>query len=233
MIRSAEIQKKANKERVRDTQIEKDYILTWILSGVANNDVLSNALAFKGGTVLKKFYFKDYRYSEDLDFTLVNDGLSNEAIQDAFQEVFRYVREEANIPLAMEDFGIHETGNVNFYITYVGPLGGVGTNKRVKVDISRTEKMRSLLSRTQPRDYYDLWYLSEMEGMEMADHRYEFEVKARHKGLDPDSLQEKLDGKVNVFKSRWESSMKDQIAELPPFEQVHRELGKHFRALFK
>ena len=41
MIRPAEIQKKANKERVRDTQIEKDYILTWILSGVANNEVLS------------------------------------------------------------------------------------------------------------------------------------------------------------------------------------------------
>ena len=141
MIRPAEIQKKANKERVRDTQIEKDYILTWILTGVAANGVLSKALAFKGGTVLKKFYFKDYRYSEDLDFTLVDDSISNEAIQDAFKEVFQYVREEANIPLAMEDFGIHETGNINFYITYVGPLGGVGANKRVKVDISRTEKL--------------------------------------------------------------------------------------------
>ena len=101
------------------------------------------------------------------------------------------------------------------------------------LDEVMTEKMRSLLSRTQPRDYYDLWYLSEMEGMEMTVHRFEFESKARHKGLDPDSLQEKLDGKVNVFKSRWESSMKDQIAKLPPFEQVHRELGKHFRLLFK
>lgn len=141
MIRPAEIQKKANKERVRDTQIEKDYILTWILSGIAHNEVLSKALAFKGGTVLKKLYFKDYRYSEDLDFTLVDDSLSNETIQDAFQEVFRYVREEANIPLTIEDFGIHETGNINFYITYVGPLGGVGANKRVKVDISRTEKL--------------------------------------------------------------------------------------------
>ena len=58
-------------------------------------------------------------------------------------------------------------------------------------------------------------------------------MKARHKGLEPDSRQEKREGKVNIFKSRWESSMKDQIAELPPFEQVHRELGKHFRALFK
>lgn len=30
MIRPAEIQKKANKERVRDTQIEKDYIVSAI-----------------------------------------------------------------------------------------------------------------------------------------------------------------------------------------------------------
>ena len=267
MIRPAEIQKKANREKVRDTQIEKDYILTWILTGVAANNVLAKALAFKGGTVLKKFYFEDYRFSEDLDFTLIDDNLSNEAILEAFDEVFQYVREEANIPLALEDFGIHETGNINFYISYIGPLGGIGANKRVKVDISRTEKlcfeletrsifeeysdqeactilcyslsevmtekMRSLLSRTQPRDYYDLWYLSEIEGMEMAELRYEFEEKARHKELDPNALQDKLEEKVAVFKSRWEKSMKDQIADLPPFEQVQRELGKHFRLLLK
>ncbi len=267
MILPAEIQKKANKERVRDTQIEKDYILTWILTGIANNPVLDKAQAFKGGTVLKKFYFKDYRYSEDLDFTLVNDDLTNEEIQDLYNEVFQYVREEANIPLSLDDFGTHETGNIDFYISYIGPLGGFGSNKRVKVDISRTElirfdlenrpmfntytdqkdctiqcyslgevmteKMRSLLSRTQPRDYYDLWYLSEMEGMEMADYLYEFEDKSRHKGLDPDSLQEKLENKISVFKSRWDSSMKDQIADLPPFEMAHRELWKHFRRLFK
>lgn len=267
MIRPAEIQKKANREKVRDTQIEKDYILTWILTGVGANEILSKALAFKGGTVLKKFYFEDYRYSEDLDFTLVDDSISNEEIKEAFEVLFQYVRDEANIPLAMEDFGIHETGNINFYITYIGPLGGMGANKRVKVDISRTEKLcfdlekrqifeiysdqeectlscyslnevmtekiRSLLSRTQPRDYYDLWYLSEMEGMEMSDLRYEFEEKANHKNLDPQLLQTKLEEKVKVFKSRWVKSMKDQIADLPPFEQVHRELGKHFRLLFK
>lgn len=88
MIRPAEIQKKANREKVRDTQIEKDYILTWILTGVAANEVLSTALAFKGGTVLKKFYFEDYRYSEDLDFTLIDDNLTNESIQDAFKVIF-------------------------------------------------------------------------------------------------------------------------------------------------
>jgi len=54
MIRSAEIQKKANSERVRDTQIEKDYILSWILFGISRNSTLSKSLGFKGGTVLKK-----------------------------------------------------------------------------------------------------------------------------------------------------------------------------------
>lgn len=122
MIRPAEIQKKANKERVRDTQIEKDYILTGILTGISNHPILAKSQAFKGGTVLKKFYFKDYRYSEDLDFTLVNGDLTNEEIQNLYKDVFQYVRDEANIPLTMEDFGIHEAGNINFYISYVGPL---------------------------------------------------------------------------------------------------------------
>jgi uncharacterized protein len=55
---------------VRDQQIEKDYVLSWILQGIAENESLAKALVFKGGTVLKKAYFKDYRFSEDLDFTI-------------------------------------------------------------------------------------------------------------------------------------------------------------------
>ena len=71
MIKPGEIQKKANQVGVRDQQIEKDYILSWILWGVANHEQLSKILVFKGGTVLKKVYFEDYRFSEDLDFSLV------------------------------------------------------------------------------------------------------------------------------------------------------------------
>jgi predicted nucleotidyltransferase component of viral defense system len=61
MIKPSEIQNKARAEVVRDQQIEKDYILSWILQGVAENENLAKALVFKGGTVLKKAYFKDYR----------------------------------------------------------------------------------------------------------------------------------------------------------------------------
>ena len=59
MIKAKEIQQKARQNGVRDTQIEKDYIISWILRGVAQHENLSKCLVFKGGTVLKKIYFDD------------------------------------------------------------------------------------------------------------------------------------------------------------------------------
>jgi len=141
MIKPGEIQQKAREVGVRDQQIEKDYILSWILKGVSQHDQLSNIMVFKGGTVLKKIYFADYRFSEDLDFTLLDNEITNTQIFARFKEAFEYIRDEANIPLDIIDNNEHEDGGINFYISYVGPLGGQGNNKRVKVDISRSEKL--------------------------------------------------------------------------------------------
>jgi uncharacterized protein len=47
----------------------------------------------------------------------------------------------SNTPLEIIDNNEHEDGGINFYINYVGPLGGLGANKRVKVDISRSETL--------------------------------------------------------------------------------------------
>lgn len=141
MIRPGEIQKKARRAKVRDQQIEKDYILSWVLQGVTQHKDLSKTIVFKGGTVLKKIYFEDYRFSEDLDFTLLNDAISNEQIFEWFREVFEYVQKEANILLEIIDDNEHEDGGINFYIGYIGPLGGHGNNKKVKIDISRSEKL--------------------------------------------------------------------------------------------
>lgn len=139
MIRPAEIQRKAYETGVRDTQIEKDYILTWLLYGIAKHERLSKVLAFKGGTVLKKVYFEDYRFSEDLDFTLLDDSLLNEVIFSDFEEVFTFIAEEANITLQFGEDAEHESGSINVYIIYTGPLGGNFGSKQVKVDITRKE----------------------------------------------------------------------------------------------
>lgn len=141
MIKAKEIQQKARQEGVRDTQIEKDYILSWILRGIAQHEALSKCLVFKGGTVLKKIYFADYRFSEDLDFTLLDPTITNDQIFAWFDETFVYIRETSNIPLTLQSNHEHQDGGINFYIQYVGPLGGIGTNKSVKVDITRSEKL--------------------------------------------------------------------------------------------
>ena len=141
MIKPKEIQQKARDAGVRDQQIEKDYVLSWVLKGISEHAQLKQILVFKGGTVLKKIYYEDYRFSEDLDFTLLETSLSNDQIFDWFGEVFEYVKEEANIPLEIIDNTEHEDGGINFYIGYTGPLGGQGGKKSVKVDISRSEKL--------------------------------------------------------------------------------------------
>jgi uncharacterized protein len=69
MIKQGILDKKANQEGVRSQQIEKDYVISWLLWGISNHSVLKDLLIFKGGTCLKKIFFEDYRYSEDLDFT--------------------------------------------------------------------------------------------------------------------------------------------------------------------
>jgi uncharacterized protein len=44
MIKPGEIQNKAREVGVRDTQIEKDYVLSWILQGIVKHNRLSGAI---------------------------------------------------------------------------------------------------------------------------------------------------------------------------------------------
>lgn len=142
MIISKEINKRAKENRVSDRQIEKDYVLTWVLIGITKQKTLSEALVFKGGTVLKKCYFEDYRFSEDLDFTLIDEALTHEDLITAFKEVFDWVKEETNITLELKEANVHQaSGSSQFYINYIGPLGGNLGSRDIKVDITRGEVM--------------------------------------------------------------------------------------------
>ncbi len=68
--------------RVSQMVVEKDYALSYLLAGIAANPDLSGTLIFKGGTALKKLYFGDYRFSEDLDFSAV-DAPRGQALEEA------------------------------------------------------------------------------------------------------------------------------------------------------
>lgn len=122
MIQPGEIARLAHRLGLGDKTIEKDYVLTWTLLAIAESP-LRNRLAFKGGTALKKVYVPDYRFSEDLDFTLLDD-ISNDGLTAALEPLFAWLRREVNITLAVRRVEIHQTGNPAIYLNYVGPLGG-------------------------------------------------------------------------------------------------------------
>jgi predicted nucleotidyltransferase component of viral defense system len=74
MITKQEIMDFSKEFNRRPDIIEKDYVLGWLLAGIAAHPELHDAWVFKGGTCLKKCYFETFRFSEDLDFTLKEEA---------------------------------------------------------------------------------------------------------------------------------------------------------------
>jgi predicted nucleotidyltransferase component of viral defense system len=266
MIAQKEINKIATQNRVSDRQIEKDYVISWLLFAISKNEILREALVFKGGTVLKKAYFEDYRFSEDLDFTLLDETVSNEQIFEEFNKLFNFIKEEANIDMRIDSkkWIIHESGSPQFYIDYVASLQGSLGSRDLKIDITRgeiletdvecktifrsysdleedfqlqcyslaevlIEKMTALMGRTEPRDLYDFWYLTEIERLNASGYLSEFKSKAKRKGHNPEKFMEKALSKETLFKRDWATKLSSQIHDIPDFDTVFRAVKRHLK----
>ncbi|MCD6153030.1 MAG: nucleotidyl transferase AbiEii/AbiGii toxin family protein [Syntrophobacterales bacterium] len=125
--------------RIPEAVLERDYCLSWFLVGLSKTS-LTNLLAFKGGTAIKKCYIPDYRFSEDLDFTLRED-VSFEKIEECLAIVFEYAERASGIKLRISRYDRHSHENCHtFFLGYEGPLPSVSA-KEVKVDITINEKL--------------------------------------------------------------------------------------------
>ena len=74
MITRLDIEERVREWGLREDVVEKDYVLGWVLWGIATDEKLAATWVFKGGTCLKKCYLETYRFSEDLDFTILPGG---------------------------------------------------------------------------------------------------------------------------------------------------------------
>ncbi|MBI3683993.1 MAG: nucleotidyl transferase AbiEii/AbiGii toxin family protein [Acidobacteria bacterium] len=123
--------------RIPESVLERDYCLAWLLSSLAESD-LCGKLAFKGGTALKRCYFGDYRFSEDLDFTLL-EPTPLEDLRLGLEPVYAGVREASGIEFAFDREDRHSHANSHtFYLRYIGPLPAGGS---VKVDTRIREQL--------------------------------------------------------------------------------------------
>jgi predicted nucleotidyltransferase component of viral defense system len=125
--------------RIPEAVLEKDYCLSWFLVGLSATP-LRERLAFKGGTAIKKCYIPDYRFSEDLDFTL-HEETAFETIQGHLDEVFSRTEEASGVKIRFSRYDRHSHENSHtFYLAYEGPLPGAA-GKEVKVDITIREQI--------------------------------------------------------------------------------------------
>ena len=135
--------------------IEKDYVLGWLLAGIANHPKLSPTWVFKGGTCLRKCSYETYRFSEDLDFTVVDGGPETpEDLAPVFREVGGWVREKSGIDLVVEDSAFRRCQNRRGNPTTQGRIAYGGPNPppqlpELKLDVTADE---ALVERVVPRD---------------------------------------------------------------------------------
>jgi predicted nucleotidyltransferase component of viral defense system len=126
--------------------IEKDYILGWLLAGIAQHSELAATWVFKGGTCLRKCYYETFRLSEDLDFTVIDSGPEEpEDLQRIFTEVGQWLREESGIELILDTKAFARRRNRRGHpttqgrIAYRGPNPTRGVPPKVKFDITSDE----------------------------------------------------------------------------------------------
>ena len=257
---------KAFGRRIPEAVIERDYVLAWFLTGLAGHP-LREVLAFKGGTALRRCWFEDYRFSEDVDFTLTQP-ITFGAIRAGLDEIFAVVEAASGLRIAFdrEDRHGHENSHT-FYLRYQGPLPAASD---VKVDITidevlcfplqgrpilRTydafddlpegptvrvyaieeiavEKLLALSdrARNEPRDLYDLWYLLGSTNLRIAELRGALDAKLAFHQRTIVGLEQAIAAKEDRLRRLWTGRLAHQMNDLPPYDDVFREVQRAVRA---
>lgn len=131
MIDYLQVQRLALKNNVSPEIIEKDYFIELVLFYFSIDSSLCENLVFRGGTALKKVYFPEYRFSEDLDFVIDNKKEIN-----IYQEMIIQILQKisSDYPVKMDKRSMSKSDQLQLFITYdiIPDIRGV---KELKVDI--------------------------------------------------------------------------------------------------
>jgi hypothetical protein len=144
MIAEAEIRRYAARWRVDPMVVDLDYSLGWFLAALTSAGMPANVLRFKGGTCLRKCYFPDYRFSEDLDFTAAT-YVASDTLTDWVERTQRWATEHDGPDFAAAPFRLEvvedEYGSESYQVRlyYRGPLRRGGTPRAIRLDMTREE----------------------------------------------------------------------------------------------
>jgi predicted nucleotidyltransferase component of viral defense system len=96
MITRDEIINMSEELEVHPSNVERDYVFGWVLSGIYRASKLGDHLVLKGGNCFRKAYFEKTRYSSDLDFAATG-RLTNEFIKGELVSVCEFVESQSGV----------------------------------------------------------------------------------------------------------------------------------------
>jgi predicted nucleotidyltransferase component of viral defense system len=280
MILKREIEKIAEQKKVAKATIDKDWVLGHFIDAIFSIPECNRDLIFKGGTCLKKCWFNDYRFSEDLDFTSINPGFVLD--KKLLDKIVSLVNERTEIPLHVHKleqlkFNDRPTGfaaNVKFwgadhprnqappppqrwltsikieiilyeqmafppelrqihhgYSDNLSELTAAGV-PCYSIQEVLAEKLRALIQRsyTAPRDFYDIWYLSqnvpELNWSEIVE---AFHKKMKFKNIEFSGIDQMINGENDKqLMAAWNNSLAHQISgdNFPEYGTVREEIKR-------
>lgn len=239
MVTKAELVSIARKQKLPLGMIEKDLVLTLVLREIYNSQ-FKNTLVFKGGTALHKLYLHK-RLSVDLDFTALGefdiDVFRNILLIKEINSEIRKIRAfENSVSIDLKYISLlNYPDSIKIDISLrEKPLLGL---KEVavhspyfpdfpvltfQIEEIASEKMRALIQRKRPRDYFDMWLL--LKELEFKD----FEKLAEEKltAMDDNMDIGKVFTDLDVVRSLWKVDLEQLIPELTDFDGVINDLKR-------
>jgi len=148
MITKGEIDVKSVELGVHPSNVQRDYVFGWLLSGIhhASSD-LKNKLILKGGNSFRKAYFEHARFSNDLDFSTLSE-VDPILMASEINKVCKYVSDKTGIKFALdhnkvdlkrgadEDNKIYEAK-----VYFKGFYGDEHYNLKVKMDVKEFDRI--------------------------------------------------------------------------------------------
>jgi predicted nucleotidyltransferase component of viral defense system len=146
LISINEVRRIAGALELEPRVIDHDYVLGCYLCFLGTQSFVQKKWIFKGGTALRKCYFEGYRFSEDLDFTVL-EIISVESLHDFLRSVngamqdaigIRSDEREMVVDVIEDDYG-KESFEARIY--YYGPWNYGGSPRSVRIHLNREESL--------------------------------------------------------------------------------------------
>jgi predicted nucleotidyltransferase component of viral defense system len=169
MISATEIQRLSASLGVSPDVVDHDYALGCFLSYLATMDDVSKSWVFKGGTSLAKCYFRLYRFSEDLDFTLKAPIISD-ALRAVLDQAKRTTQSEIGIRMDLRETAVEplldDYGRESFEakVYHAGVWRTTGSPRAIRVHVNSDELLAfPVQSKTIQHSYSDASQLPKVD----------------------------------------------------------------------